>query len=160
MAELGAHHDGNLSNGHLFIEYLVLLFVRRALIGFYGHRFDQTDIYENFSLIGQTANSRFVGPQVVVLVVVFLVPWRLVDLHISEENVVDGLFISGENVLQVLLDRSVLELVDNFLHTVLQETFERLDLLRDQAIHLKVTVDDFPAVLCVDLLLVTIRHTE
>jgi len=160
VAELRAHHDGNFSNWDLFIEYLLFFFERRALFGFYDHCFDQTHIYENFSLIGQTANARLMRPQVVILVVVFLVAGCLVDLHVAEENVVNGFFILVENELLLLLDRSVLELVDNLLHTVLQEAFERLDLLRHQAVHLEVTIDDLPAVLCVDLLLVTIRHTE
>ena len=75
---------------------------------------------------------------------------ELVDCSPAKRNLQSSLVVIRTIVLLLFGDGLLAELLNDFLHRVLYETLEGEDLLRYEAILLKVAVNDLPAVVLID----------
>ena len=159
MAELRPNHHGYLSDLTLTILELHRWLLITALLAFDRDCLLQFDIDKNLCLISHTSNPGLMWPQRSIRTVLLLIARRLANGNITKCNVIRCFLIIVANVLPLLLNLCRLEFVDHFLDTVLQKSFEWLDLLGDEPVHLKVAVDYLPAVFCVDgLFLIATCH--
>ena len=154
VAELRADHDWDLANGHfILLEYLLLRFDHslpscRVFVAIVD--LQNLHLAENFSLVSQLPDTRRVWQDWLVGTVTLVESRELVDCGTAKYDFVSGLFVIASIVLSVLRNCLFFELLDNLLHRVLEESFERRNLLRHQTILLEVAVNNFPAVVLVD----------
>ena len=120
VAELGADHDGDLSNLDLVVKEYRLL-VRNWLntgFGVLGAILDLLNLHcdVNLCLVGQPADPGLVGQDGLVAAVSLVHAGELVDCRVSKYNLVGGLLVIGSVVVSFLLNCDYAELLNDFLN--------------------------------------------
>ena len=128
MAELGAHHDWDLADGHFVLHedtlrrFDRLLARQRILLSLYY--LQNLHVAKYFSLVGQITNPSRVGHDRLVSAVTFVQPRELIHRRLAKYDLESGLFIIRSKVLASLFNRLLSELINDFLDREYQESLE------------------------------------
>ena len=154
MTEARADHDWDFADWNLILrEYrrLRLDFVlacERVLISILD--LEDLDGAEDLRLIGQITDPCRVRHDGFVAAIAFVQARELVDDSAAKYDLIRSFFVIVAEVLATLIDRLLPELIDDLLDRVEQEALEGEDLLGHQAVLLEVTVNDFPAIVLIN----------
>ena len=85
-----------------------------------------------------------------VAAIAFVQARELIDDSAAKYDLIRRFFVIVAEVLATLIDRLLPELIDDLLDRVEQEALEGEDLLGHQAVLLEVTVNDFPAIVLIN----------
>jgi hypothetical protein len=128
VAKLGTNHHWDSGDLHLVVLEKGLFRDywgdSSSLVLFSVLDFLDFDSAEEFCLVCEASDSGFMGEDVVVQAVTFMLARMLIDCDPAEDNLVSGLFVVGAVVLSFNLDFVLTELFDNFLDRVLQKALE------------------------------------
>ena len=158
VTEARADHDWDFADGDLVLHEnlcLRLNFVlasERVLISIMD--LEDLDLAEDLRLIGQITDPCRVRHDRFVAAIAFVQPRELVDNSAAKSNFVRRFFVIVAEVLASLVNRLLLELVDDLLDRVEEEALEGEDLLRHQAVLLEVAVDHLPAIVLINRVVV------
>ncbi len=153
MAKFRTNHDWDFADLHLITLIQSLLTNYRSYAFFISFALFELLYFDSnvdFCLISQAAQPGLMRKDRFVNAVFFKVSRELVNSDIAEVNAINGVFVVLTKKLSLLDNVLGFELFDHFLHTVLQETLKRENLLGDQPILFKVAVNDLPGVVLVD----------
>ena len=128
MAELGAHHDWDLADGHFVLHedplrrFDRLLARQRILLSL--DYLQNLHIAKDFSLVGQITNPSRVGHDRLVSAIALVQPRELIHRRLTKYDLESGLFIIRAKVLASLFNRLLSELINDFLDRENQESLE------------------------------------
>ena len=105
---------------------------------------------EDLGLVGQVTDPGRVWHDRFVAAIAFVQARELVDDSAAKYDLIRSFFVIVAEVLATLIDRLLPELIDDLLDRVEQEALEGEDLLGHQAVLLEVTVNDFPAIVLIN----------
>ena len=128
MAELGAHHDWDLADGHFVLHEDTLrrldrlLASQRILLSL--DNLQNLHVAKDFSLVGQVTNPSRVGHDRLVSAVALVQPRELIHSRLAKYDFESSLFIIRAKVLASLFNRLLSELINDFLNRENQESLE------------------------------------
>lgn len=141
-------------------RFSFLPFSKASFFHGFLNEFLKSNIYIYFCCISQVSDSRFMRKHWLITFICFLDSWWIINMHLFKDDIIiDIVFLSlsSRKILRFYLDSILFMLLDNFLNIHFQESIERRNLLWDKTMLLKISTNNSPSIILINLISVGIK---